>query len=157
VIALGLAAAAAAGEPARLDRVDLLSESGATFLVYDLPRYGTSPDVVTLRWFEQVAAVGAVGRTTLSLSLTAQTLAWEPRIPGFHPLSTTVGLRTHAFLPDGGVVGLAVRGGPVRVGASVLLLSDATWSRPDWGHWSALPAVGLGLGPTPQPRAAWME
>lgn len=156
---LGLAAAALAGPTPRLDRVDLLSEPGAPFLVDDLPRYGVSPDVVRLRWFEQVAVVGGLDAVELSLSLAAQTVSLDRPlpVPGPVPVHATVGLRTHAFLPDGALAGLAVRGGPLRLGASVLVVSDTSWSRPDWSTWRVLPALGLGVGPARKPVAPWMQ
>ncbi|MCA9489645.1 MAG: hypothetical protein KC621_06965 [Myxococcales bacterium] len=153
MIALVSAALAA---PPRFDRLDVLSEAGAPFFADDLWRASADPGVTRLRFAEQIAVVGALGEAQLSLSLAAQTFAVERPLP-LGPLRATAGLRTHAFLPDGALLGLAVRGGPVRVGASMLVVSDATWSRPDWTRWRALPALGLGFGPTARSRAPWME
>lgn len=153
MIALVSAALAA---PPRFDRVDLLSEAGAPFFADDLWRASVEPGVTRLRFAEQIAVVGGLGEAQLSLSLAAQTFAVEHPLP-LGPLRATAGLRTHAFLPDGALLGLAVRGGPVRLGASVLVVSDATWSRPEWSTWRALPALGLGIGPVARQVAPWMQ
>lgn len=150
-------ATTALAAPPRLDRVDLLSEAAAPFLTDQLFAADVPGDLVRLRFAEQIALVGALGDARLSLSLDVQELGWEHALPHLGPLSGSVGLRTHAFLPDGALAGLAVRGGPVRVGASLLVVSDATWSRPEWSTWRVLPGVGLGIGPARRDRAPWME
>ena len=150
---IAMFAVAVAAEPA-LDRVDLLSEHGAPWLVYELPRVNTASEVVVLRWIEQVSPVFALGNARLSVSLGAQTIGFET--PTW-PLSASGGLVTRAGLPIGALAGAGFRPGKVRVGLSLAVLSSSTWVRPDWNTWTVLPGLGVGIGRDARPRAPWME
>jgi hypothetical protein len=150
---IALFAGALAATPA-LDRVDLLSEHGAPWLVYEAPRIGVASDVVVLRWIEQVSPVLALGDARLSLSLGAQTIGFET--PSW-PWSASGGVVTRAGLPVGALAGVGFRPGKLRLGLSLALLSSATWVRPQWNTWTALPGVGVGIGRDTRPRAPWME
>ena len=148
---LGIAWAA----PVQLDRVDLLSEAPGTWLPYEAPRLATAPGVAALRLAAQVSPVFSVDAVELSLSLSAQSLA--VRTPLFRErVFADAAVVTRAFLPVGARVGLAWRPGPVRIGLSLVALSDATWVRTDWRAWTVMPALGLGVGRDLRTRAPWM-
>lgn len=159
MIALLLATALAA--PVRFDRVDLISETGATWQHDELPRFGQTPRVVGLRWAEQVQPVVAVplgeaaGELHLGASLRAQSIRYER--PAFQPAwSVNAGLQLSAGLPSGALAGLAWRHGALRVGGSVGAVSAVSWARPEWTTWRWLPSVGIGVGPAIPERAPWM-
>lgn len=156
---LGLAVAA----PVRFDRVDLLSETSGTWLHDELPRAGTAPTVVGLRYLEQVQPVLGFGEwVQLGLALRTQSLRVE-RVLGDSRWAVNGGVQLHAGLPNGLVAGLAWRQGPVRIGGGLSLTSGATWARPVYEGWRTLPVLGLGLGPVAGERepkgagkAPWM-
>lgn len=152
---LGLAAAALAA-PIRLDRVDLLSEAPATWLSDEAPRLRHTTTVPVIRWVEQVTvAVGLPEGVEVDLSLAAQSLRLERPLP-WADLAVGGGVTTRLGLPTGALLGASWRPGPVRLGLSAVLLSDASWARPEWSRWRLLPGVGIGIGPDRRPRAPWM-
>jgi hypothetical protein len=154
VIALASVALAA---PVRFDRVDLLSETPGTWLVYEAPRIEAAPGTVALRWAAQVAPVVSIGRAEISASFAGQSLGVAIPLDRARPATLDVAIVGRALLPIGARAGLAWRAGRTRLGLSVVALSDATWTRADWSSWTVLPAVGVGVGRYRAPGAPWMR
>lgn len=154
-----LAAAALAGAPIGIDRVDVLAEAPALWVSQELPRFTLTPRVGAVRFLTQVQPVvwTPLDGLQLGLSLQAQTLLYERPVLPHAGLHVTGGLVTRAGLPAGLQLGAAWRPGKVRLGLSAVALSGASWARPDWTTWRLLPGVGLGFGRDPRPRAPWME
>ena len=148
VMALLLSAALAA--PVRFERVDLISEDPGFWVNYDAPRFSSSPRVAVLRFLFQVKPVFAmpIDGLKVGISLSSQSVVYErPLARSFH---WNLGLQTSLLLPRGFTAGVAWWGGPVRVGLGVSAVSSATWKRPDWTVWEAIPTVGLGVGRSPK-------
>lgn len=152
-----VAAAVLAAEPAsvRLERVDVLSEDPGLWLYQEAPRLKVDPLTPTVRFLTQVKLVWStpVRGLDFGVSVGSQSLVYEyPLVPSAN-LSLSVGLQTRLLLPRGGTLGVAWRAGPVRLGLSLSVFSEATWSRVDYSQWTVLPTVGLGFGrfasPTP--------
>ena len=143
------------------DRVDLLAEAPGTWLPYEAPRLATAPEVAAIRWLGQVTPVVAAGRDggvalEVGASLSAQSIGLRaPLFPDLG-LCADAALVTRAFLPAGARIGASIRPGPIRIGLSLVALSRATWVRPDYGDWTLMPALGLGVGRDLRPRAPWM-
>lgn len=153
--------AVALAAPVRFDRVDLVSETTASWQHDELPRLGQTPRVVAMRWAEQVQPVIAVplgvdaGALQLGASLRAQSIRYERA--AFRPSwSVNAGVQLGAGLPNGALAGLSWRHGALRVGGSLAAVSAASWARPVWDTWRWLPAVGIGVGPAIPERAPWM-
>ena len=157
MIALWLASVAAAGTVG-LDRVDLLAEAPSTWLNHELPRAGHSPRTAALRFVQQVQPVfyTPIDGLTVATSLSAQTLHLDHALVPRAGLSVGAGLQTQLLLPTGLLADVGWRQGPLRVGVGVSALSSATWRRPDWTVWTALPAVGIGIGRNPRKHIVWM-
>lgn len=153
-----LAAAALATAPVGLDRVDVLAEAPGLWVSQELPRFTTTPRVGAVRFLTQVQPVlwTPVEGLQLGLSLQAQTLLVERPVLPHAGLHLTGGLVTRAGLPAGVQLGGAWRPGNVRLGLSAIVLSSASWARPEWSSWRLLPGLGLGVGRDPRPRAPWM-
>jgi hypothetical protein len=150
-----VAAVVLAAEPAgvRFERVDVLSEDPGLWLYQEAPRLGVDPVTPTVRFLTQVKAVWTtpVPGLGFGVSLASQSLVYEyPLVREAH-LSLSLGLQTRLLLPRGAMAGLAWRAGPVRLGVSLSVFSEASWSRVDYGQWTVLPTLGLGFGPTPPP------
>jgi hypothetical protein len=145
-----------AAQPAgvRWERVDVLSEDPGLWLHQEAPRLAGEPATAGVRWLSQVKGVWSTPWRGLSfgVSLGSQSLVYEhPLVPRAR-LSLSAGLQTRLLLPRGALLGLAWRVGPVRVGLSLSLFTYATWSRPRYRYWSALPTLGLGFGRSPDPE-----
>lgn len=158
---IALIATLALAAPVGLDRVDLVSEDNPTWLVDDLPRVGDTPRATAVRFVEQVEPVWftPIDGLTVGTSVRTQSLQWErPASPALGVYGS-MALLTRLGLPSGARIGAALRRGPVRIGASLTLLSSASWSRPDWSVWRPLPALGVGVGRSyDEPsRAPWMD
>jgi hypothetical protein len=152
-----VAAVVLAAEPAsvRLERVDVLSEDPGLWLYQEASRLKVDPLTPTVRFLTQVKLVWStpVRGLDFGVSVGSQSLVYElPLVPRAN-LSLSVGLQTRLLLPRGGLVGLAWRAGPVRLGLGLSVFSEASWSHVDYSHWTALPTVGLGFGrfATPEP------
>lgn len=144
----------AAAEPTgvRWQRVDLLSEDPGLWLPQEAPRLRADALTPAVRFVTQIKVVWdlPVRGLGFGVSLDSQSLVYEyPLLPQAN-LSLSVGLQTRLLLPRGGLVGVAWRGGPVRVGLSLSVFSEASWSRVDYGYWTALPTLGLGIGRDPE-------
>lgn len=151
-----LAAVPAGAAPVRLDRVDLLSEDVPTFLHYDVPMARAYPAATLFRGVSQVKAVLALPVDGLyaGLSLASQSVVLEGpllRSAEGRGLFWSAGVHTRLLLPAGVQAGLAWRVGPMRLGLSLNVSSDARWARPAWTEWRVLPALGLGFGPNVAP------
>lgn len=140
LLALALAA------PVMLDRVDVLSEDPGALLDGELAKFRTTASVARIRFAEQIKPVLALpgDRVYVGLSLGSQSVVLEQPVWGQVGLSA--GVQARALLPRGGLVGVYGRHGRLRLGASLNLLSGATWARPDYTTWRVLPGVGLGIG-----------
>lgn len=140
----------ALARPIGLDRVDVLSEDPGSFLDEHVARFGASPTVTSIRFAEQLKVVVRLPweGVLLGVSAATQSLYVEGRVAG--PVGLTGGLQTRLGLPRGGLVGVHLRQGPVRIGLSANVLSTATWARPDLSGWRVLPGLGIGFGPSRQ-------
>lgn len=150
---------ALAGDGAvRFDRLELLSEASPGWLADELPRFGSAPGVVSLRYIEQLAVVGAVGRNVdVGIGLDADWIGVHGAFGSRRTLLVDGAVITHALLPAGARVGLAWRPGRLRIGVSAVALSYATWTRPSYASWGLTPAVGVGVGRIVARRAPWMD
>jgi hypothetical protein len=149
-----VAAMVLAAEPAsvRFERVDVLSEDPGLWLYQEAPRLAVDPLTPTLRFLSQVKTVWStpVRGLGFGVSLASQSLVYEyPLLPEAR-LSLSLGLQTRLLLPRGGTVGLAWRAGPLRLGVSLSVFSEASWARVDYRDWTVLPTLGVGFGPGPQ-------
>lgn len=154
LITAGVLAAGPTG--VRLERVDVLSEDPGSWLYEEAARLRVDPLTPTVRFLTQVKWVWStpVRGLDFGVSVGSQSLVYElPLVPRAN-LSLSVGLQTRLLLPRGGLVGLAWRAGPVRLGLGLSVFSEATWSRVDYSHWAALPTVGLGFGRFAHPEPA---
>ena len=130
------------------ERVDLLSEDPGLWVHQEAGRLGVDPLTATIRFLSQVKPVFSLPVEGLSagVSLGSQSLVYErPLLPSMH-LSWTVGLQTRLLLPRGALLGLAWRVGPLRLGLSLSVFSEASWARVDYRPWTVLPTFGLGIG-----------
>jgi hypothetical protein len=144
---LPILTASALARPLSFDRIDLLSEDPGTFVDEQVARATHSPTVTGIRYAEQLKLVVALPwePVTVGLSAATQSVYLEPRLTDWG-LGLTLGLQTRLLLPRGGLVGLHLRRGIVRVGLGANVLSAATYTRPAYDHWRVLPGVGFGLG-----------
>lgn len=150
-------AAVAQAADVRFDRVDLLSESPGTWLTQEAPRLTAIPGTVAVRWVEQVAPVVQIGVVEVSASVAGQSVGIAVPLDPVRPAWFDAGVVARGLLPVGGRVGVAWGAGPVRLGLSAVALADATWVRPDYAHWSLVPAVGVGVGRYRAPGSPWMR
>jgi hypothetical protein len=146
-----------AAEPSgvRFERVDVISEDPGLWLYQEAPRLKVDRLTPTVRFLTQVKVVFSTPKQGLSfgLSLDSQSLTYErPLLPRAN-LALSMGLQTRLLLPRGLLVGLAWRAGPVRLGLSLSVFSEATWSRVNYRYWTALPTLGVGFGRSPEPPA----
>jgi hypothetical protein len=144
-----------AAEPARVrfERVDVLSEDPGLWLSQEAPRLGVDPLTPTVRFLTQVKAVWStpVRGLGFGVSVESQSLVYEYPLLREQNLSLSMGVQTRLLLPRGALLGVAWRAGPVRVGLSLSVFSEATWSRVNYSYWTALPTLGLGFGRSPEP------
>lgn len=146
-----------AAEPAgvRLERVDVLSEDPGTWLYQEAPRLRVDVLTPAVRFVTQVKLVWStpVRGLGFGISVDSQSLVYEhPLLPRAN-LALSLGLQTRLLLPRGALVGVAWRAGPVRLGLSLSVFSEATWSRVNYRSWTALPTLGVGFGRSPEPPA----
>ncbi|MFH1467785.1 MAG: hypothetical protein ABIO70_25590 [Pseudomonadota bacterium] len=153
-----LAAPAAHAQKIRFQRVDLISEAPGWWLNYDLPMADVNLQTTAIRWVEQLNVVLDMPLEGLStgISIGAQTLWYERPLLADGDLSWGLGVQTRLLLPSGLNADLSWRWRRLRVGAGVSLASSATWARPDWTAWDAVPTLGIGVGrrlikPVPMP------
>lgn len=143
-----LLALSAAAAPVSLERVDLLSEDPGTWLNYEAPQLQlATADMAAVRFVAQLKPVFTtpVQGLYVGTSLTSQSLVYESPLSEGPDIYVTAGLQTRLLLPAGVLMGVAWRGGPLRVGLSVSMLSEATWVRPSWSSWTVMPSLGLGI------------
>jgi hypothetical protein len=146
---------AAEPEGVRLQRVDVLSEDPGQWLHQEAPRLGVDALTPTVRLLTQMKVVWStpVRGLDFGVSVGSQSLVYEyPLLPRAN-LSLSMGVQTRLLLPRGALVGVAWRAGPVRLGLSLSVFSEATWSRVNYRYWTALPTLGLGFGRSPEPSA----
>ena len=132
----------------RFERVDVLSEDPGLWLYQDAGRLGVDALTPTIRFLSQVKPVFSlpVEELSVGVSLGSQSLVYERALLESIHLSWTVGLQTRLLLPRGALVGLAWRVGPLRLGLSLSVFSEASWANVDYRSWTALPTFGLGIG-----------
>jgi hypothetical protein len=152
-----VAALVLAAEPTgvRWERVDVLSEDPGVWLHHDVWRLRVDRLTPVVRFVSQVKGVWStpVRGLGFGVSLGSQSLVYEyPLLPRAN-LALSMGLQTRLLLPHGALVGVAWRAGPVRLGLSLSVFSEATWSRLNYQYWTALPTLGLGFGRSPEPPA----
>ncbi len=150
-----VAAVVLAAEPAgvRVERVDVLSEDPGLWLHQELPRLGADALTPTVRFLTQVKVVWStpVQGLGFGVSVGSQSVVYEyPLLPRAN-LALSAGVQTRLLLPRGALLGVAWRAGPVRLGLSLSVFSEATWSRVDYSFWTVLPTLGLGFGRSPEP------
>jgi hypothetical protein len=150
-----VAALVLAAEPGgvRWQRVDVLSEDPGVWLLHDAPRLKVDRLTPVVRFLSQVKGVWStpVRGLGFGVSVGSQSLVYEyPLLPRAN-LALSMGLQTRLLLPHGALVGVAWRAGPVRLGLSLSVFSEATWSRLNYQYWTALPTLGLGFGRSPEP------
>jgi hypothetical protein len=148
-------AAVLAAEPTgvSLERLDLLSEDPGQWLHQELPRLGADALTPTVRFLTQMKVVWStpVRGLGFGVSVGSQSLVYEyPLLPRAN-LALSVGMQTRLLLPRGALLGVAWRTGPLRLGLSLSVFSEATWSRVDYSYWTVLPTLGLGIGRGPEP------
>jgi hypothetical protein len=143
----------------QFDRVDLLSEDPGVWLNHELPGTLAYPVKPAVRLLTQVKPVWAtpVPNLYVGTSLVSQSVVYEHPLWAPGNLWLTGGLQTRWLMPRGALAGLAWRYGRVRVGLGMSAVSDASWARPSWTHWSFLPTVGIGVGRLHQPPVAGAE
>lgn len=137
--------AAALAAPIRLDRVDVLAEDPGTWLNYDAPMAPYAATQTAVRFVEQVSFVVATPAPDLyvGLSFASQSVRWERVV--WKDLDLHAGVQTSLLLPRGAFAGAGWTAGRLHVAGGVSAVSNATWARPDWTHWSAMPTVGVGV------------
>ncbi len=149
-----------------LDRVDVLSEDPGFWLADEAPRMSYATPTSAIRFVEQIKLAWflPVDGLTVGTSLASQSVVYERRALILRRGKLTTGLlvsggvQAKAGLPRGLMGGVALRHGRVRIGLSVNAVSSASWSRPDWSVWRALPGAGIGIGRVWAPdRAPWMR
>ncbi len=126
----------------------MLSEDPGLWLHQEASRLKVDPLTPAVRFITQVKLVWStpVRGLDFGVSVGSQSLVYEyPLVPEAN-LSLSVGLQTRLLLPRGGMVGLAWRAGPVRLGVGLSAFSEASWSRVDYSQWTILPTLGLGFG-----------
>lgn len=145
---VGLFGLAVAASPVVPERIDVFSEHGAGWWVDELPRVDRLPGSVAVGWLSQVRLVARTRGLPLffGMSLSAQSIGLRGRLG---PLAGQVAVRTRLGLPDGAWVGFAGWRGPVRIGGSLVVASNASWADPRWDVWRVLPAVSVGFGRRP--------
>ncbi len=144
--ALGSTLGVAQAAGLHLDRVELLSTDPGVWVNYDLPGAGPRFTTAAVRFVEQVQPVLSmpVDGLYVGLSWSSQSVSYE-RPFGDLPLGWAGGVQTLWLLPRGAFAELTADLGPVRLGAGLSLLSQASWARlSGYDRWDPLPAFTLG-------------
>ena len=131
----------------QLDRIELLADDPGTFLNWELPMLGARPGITLVRFAEQVQPVWHTpwDGWTVGTSLSTQSLGYAQALGPSAKLGWRAGLQTRLLLPSGVVSTLWWRGEHIELAGGISLISDASWRRPSWSSWQALPTASVSL------------
>lgn len=129
-----------------LERVDVLSGDPGTWLYDEAPAAWVRPATAALRLVEQVQPVWrtpwegwALGTSVRAISVLREGGFGQTR---WH---WAAGVQTALMLPRGAFAQLAWQSGRLRLALGVSAFADATWLRPAWTRWRALPTLGISI------------
>lgn len=130
-----------------LERVEVLADDPAGFVVDELPMVAARPGGTALRFLAQVQPVVGFGEHfTLGASLTALTPGWEVTLDQ-RPIGLLVAVPTRLGLPTGLVTAATWQRGGLWVDLGVAVRSGASWRMPSYRDLRPGPAIGIGWTP----------
>ncbi len=146
---IGLLAMVLCASAGPLARVEIVADDPGTFLIHELPMIGARPGATLLHGLAQVQPVWKAGPLTVGTSIAAITVQGELPLTTLADgeLAGLAGIQTRLGLPVGTLLGLSWTRDALWLDLAASIRADASWARPEWSTWSALPTIGVGWVP----------